>query len=109
MTSCQWSRERRLELLLGGEHDRGLLGNQLEERAEAVDRQDVRDVRPLVALLGRRQLGELAVLGVELRGGSDLHASASPSERWVKVENQRSDSTSSPNSSARTARSSVAG
>ena len=34
---------------------------------------------------------------------------ASPSERWVKVENQRSDSISSPNSSSRTARSSVAG
>ena len=34
---------------------------------------------------------------------------ASASDRCVKVENQRSDSTSSPNSSTRTARSSVAG
>ena len=35
--------------------------------------------------------------------------SASPSERWVNVENHRSDSISSPNRSTRTARSSVAG
>ena len=52
---------------------------------------------------------ELAVLGIELGGGRDLDRSASPSERCVKVENQRSDSISSPNSSTRTALSSVDG
>ena len=41
--------------------------------------------------------------------GSSSIRSASPSERWVKVENQRIDSISSPNSSSRAARSSVAG
>ena len=72
MTSCQWSRSAVSSSSSDGEHDRGVVGNQLHDGAEALDRQDVGDVRPLVALLGRRQLGELAVLGVELGGGGDL-------------------------------------
>ena len=41
--------------------------------------------------------------------GAISTSSTSPSERWVKVENQRSDSISTSNMSTRTARSSVAG
>ena len=55
------------------------------------------------------ELRELAVLERELGGRVELDPSASPSERWVNVENQRIDSISSPNSSSRAARSSVAG
>ena len=43
------------------------------------------------------------------RRARSRRAAPSPSERWVKVENQRSDSISMSNSSTRTARSSVAG
>ena len=58
----------------------------------------------------RGDLGELAVLGRELGGGRDLdRLERRPSERWVNVENQRSDSTSMSNRSTRTAWSSVAG
>ena len=47
--------------------------------------------------------------GPSSAAGAISIAVASPSERCVKVENQRSDSISSPNSSTRAARSSVAG
>ena len=74
---------------------------------EVVDGEQLGDVRALV--LQRGDLGQLAVLGGELGRGRDLDESVSPRERWVKVENQRSDSISMSNRSTRTARSSVAG
>ena len=58
---------------------------------------------------GRRDLRQLAVLGASSAAGAISTASASPSERCVNVENQRSDSISMSNRSTRTARSSVAG
>ena len=67
--------QRRLDLLGGGEDDRGLLGDQVERRLEVLQRQQVGEVRELLALLGglhRRQLGQLAVLGVELGGRRQL-------------------------------------
>ena len=59
-----------LDVLVGGDHDLGALRDQLEQLAEAVDRQQLGDVRPL--LLGRGDLGQLAMLGGELGGGRDL-------------------------------------
>ena len=47
--------------------------------------------------------------GASSAAGATSTLSASPSERWVNVENQRSDSISSSKRSTRTARSSVAG
>ena len=61
--------QRRLDLLGGGEDDGGGLGDQVERRPEVVERQQLGEVGGLPALLGgfqRRQLGQLAVLGVEL-------------------------------------------
>ena len=39
---------------------------------EAVDRQQLGDVRAILGVLERRDLGQLAVLGRELGGGRDL-------------------------------------
>ena len=64
-----------LDLLGGGEDDGGVLGDQVERGAEVVQRQQLGQVGRLLALLGglhRRQLGELAVLGVELGGRRQL-------------------------------------
>ena len=62
--------------LLGRDQDhRGAGGDQVERRAEAVHGQDLGEARGLLALLlglHRGQLGELAVLGVELGRGSEL-------------------------------------
>ncbi len=61
--------QRRLDLLGGGEDDRGGRGDQVERGLEVLQRQQLGEVRRLAALLGRfqrRQLGQLAVLGVEL-------------------------------------------
>ena len=61
--------QRRLDLLGGGEDDGGRVGDEVERRAEVVERQDLGEARRLPSLLGRlhrRQLGELAVLDVEL-------------------------------------------
>ena len=39
--------QRRLELLLGGNHQLGALADQVQQRAEALDREQLGDVRPL--------------------------------------------------------------
>ena len=66
--------QRRLDVLLGGQDQRRLRGQQLEQVAEVVDGQQLGDVGPRVRLLERRDLGQLAVLGGELRRGRDLDA-----------------------------------
>ncbi len=63
--------ERRRDLLLGGEQHGGI-GREVEERHEAVDRQQLGDVRALVLGLQRRHLGKLAVLGGKLGRRRDL-------------------------------------
>ena len=63
--------ERRGDVLLGGDED-GRVGRQVEEGLEAVDRQQLGDVRAVLGVLQRGDLGQLAVLGRELGGGRDL-------------------------------------
>ena len=65
----------RLDLLGGGEDHGRLLRDEVERRPELVDRQDLGEARRLDSLLGRlhrRQLGELAMLDVELGRGGEL-------------------------------------
>jgi hypothetical protein len=62
--------QRRLDLLLGRDEDVGLVG-EVQERAEAVDGEQLGDVGALV--LERGDLGDLAMLGGELGRRSDLH------------------------------------
>ena len=64
--------QRRLDVLVGGDHDVGVLGQQAEQVAEAVDGQQLGDVGAALGVLERGDLGELAVLGGELGGGRDL-------------------------------------
>ena len=66
--------ERRLDLLGGDEDDRGVVGDQVERRVEAVERQQLGDVggRSPSSAPQRRDLGQLAVLGVELGRGREL-------------------------------------
>ena len=67
--------QRRLDLLGGDEDHGGRVGDEVERGAEAVERQDLGEARRLPSLLGRlhrRQLGELAVLDVELGGRRQL-------------------------------------
>ena len=59
--------ERGRDLLLGGDEDRGVLRSQVEERVEAVQREQLGDVGPLVGVLERRDLRQLAVLGARAR------------------------------------------
>ncbi len=66
--------QRGRELLLGGDGHQRLGGNQVEQLAEAVHREHVGHVRPLLRLGGRGDLGELAVLRRQLGGRRDLHA-----------------------------------
>ena len=62
------------ELLLGGDrHDR-VVRHEVEQLAEAVHGQDVGHVGALVLLGCCGDLGQLAVLGRQLRGRGDLHA-----------------------------------
>ncbi len=60
------------KLLGGRDHHRRLVRNQVEERAEPVDGQDLGDVGAFGRVLARSDLGQLAVLGAELGGGRDL-------------------------------------
>ena len=64
--------QRRRDLLGGGEHDRGLVADQVERGAEGVDRQQLGDVRPFLGLLVGCDLGQLAVLERELGCGVEL-------------------------------------
>src|SRR4051794_18758482 len=66
--------QRGLEVLIGGDHDVGVLGEQREQLAEAVDREQLGDVGAALLVLERGDLRELAVLGGELGGGRDLDA-----------------------------------
>ena len=66
--------QRRLDVLVGGDHDVGVLGQQAEQVAEAVDGQQLGDVGAALLVLERGDLRELAVLGGELGGGRDLDA-----------------------------------
>mgnify|MGYP000488118055 CR=1 FL=1 len=61
------------DLLLGGEHHRGALGQEVEEVAEAVGGQQLGDVRPVLRVVEGGDLGELAMLGGQLGGRRDLH------------------------------------
>ena len=72
VTSSQWSRSAVSNLLGRGDDHGGLRGNQLERRAEALQRQQLAQVRPL-ALVLEGQLRQLPVLRGELRGGRELH------------------------------------
>ena len=65
----------RLDLLGGGEDDGRRVGDQVQRRAEVLEGQDLGEAGRLLPLLGRlhrRQLGELAVLDVELGGRREL-------------------------------------
>ena len=62
--------ERPLDLRGVGDDDRGLGGNQVEDGAEALQRQQLGDVRTLPVL--HRDLGQLAVLQRQLRGRREL-------------------------------------
>ena len=64
--------QRGLDLLLGGEDQLRVVGQEVEQLAEVADGQELGDVRALVGVLQRGDLGQLAVLGGELRGGGDL-------------------------------------
>ena len=66
--------QRGLQVLVGGDHDVGVLREQREQLAEAVDRQQLGDVGAALLVLERGDLRQLAVLGGELGGGRDLHA-----------------------------------
>ena len=69
--------QRRLDVLVGGDDDLRALGDQVEQRAEVLDRQQLGDVRA-VLVASARDLGQLAVLGRELGGGRDLDAVGLP-------------------------------
>ena len=66
--------ERRREVLGAGDQHRRLFADQLEQRVEAVDGEQLGDVGPVGGLLHRGDLGQLSVLGRELGGGRDLDA-----------------------------------
>ena len=65
--------QRGLDLLLGGEDQLGVVGQQVEQLAEVADGEQLGDVRAFLRALERRDLGELPMLGRELGGGGDLH------------------------------------
>ena len=67
-------RQRRLDLLVGGDREQRVARDQREELAEAVHRQQLGHVRPLGGALGCGDLGQRPVLGPDLRGRRDLHA-----------------------------------
>ena len=68
--------QRRLDVLLGGDDHLRALGDQLQQLAELVDRQQLGDVGPI--FVGRGDLGQLAMLGRELGRGRDLDAVGLP-------------------------------
>ncbi len=64
--------QRRRQLLLGGHHQFRARRDQVQQRAEAVHRQQLRHVGALLLRLQRRDLRQLPVLGRQLRRGRDL-------------------------------------
>ena len=64
--------ERRRDLLLRGDQDLGGLADQVQERPEVLDREQLGDVRAVLGAFERGDLGELPVFLCELCGGSDL-------------------------------------
>ena len=72
-TSSQWSRSAGSRSSSAA-MTTSALGQQAEELAEAVDREQLGDVGAALLVLQRGDLGELAVLGGELRRGRDLDA-----------------------------------
>ena len=58
--------ERRRDLLVAGDQHGRVRADQLQERVEVLDREQLGDVRPLRRVLQRRDLGQLAVLGGQL-------------------------------------------
>ncbi len=91
--------QRRGDLLVGDQHDDRVVGHQVEEATEAVDRQQVGDVEVLVAAGGLLALGpaqrrgdlrRLAVLGGQLRRRRDLDP-LELAERTLGEDRERTD------------------
>ena len=63
-----------VELVGSGDDDRGPIVDQLEERPEAIGRQELgeRPLRPLLGSVGERRLGEQPVVGIDLGGRGQL-------------------------------------
>ena len=70
-TSCQWSVSAG-SISSSAATSTGRVGDEVEHRVEVADGQQLGDVRALVGVLQRGDLGQLAVLGGELGGGRDL-------------------------------------
>ncbi len=64
--------ERGRQLLLGRDHDVDVLADQRERVLETLDRQQLCDVLPQRSLFVEPILGGMAILGGELRRGSEL-------------------------------------
>ena len=64
--------QRGRDVLLTGDQHHRVLGHELQQRMEVLDRQQLGDVGPVGLLLERGDLGQLPVLGRELGGGCDL-------------------------------------
>ncbi len=71
-TSSQWSRSAGSTSSSAATITCARSGHEVEQLAEVADGQQLGDVRALVGVLQRRDLGQLAVLGRELGGGRDL-------------------------------------
>ena len=64
--------EHGLQLLLRGDEQLGVIIEQVQQRAEPLDGQQLGDVRAIGLVFGGRHLRQLAVLDRELRRGRDL-------------------------------------
>ncbi len=62
-----------MQLLLGRHRHQRVVGKQAKQLAEAVHGQHLRHVGALVLVAGGGDLGQLAVLGAQLRGRCYLH------------------------------------
>ena len=76
--------------VLVGDHHVGVVGEEVEQLAEAVDRQQLGDVGTAVGVLERGDLGQLAVLFGELGRRRDLNPLL-PQRAPGELQNQRSD------------------
>ena len=72
--SCQWSASDGASSSSAATATNASLGDERQHLAEAVERQELGDVGPVLLGLGRRDLRKLAVLGPELGRGRDLDA-----------------------------------